>query len=427
MSQSILKLNHDVLWLILLDITEFRELSPCWPHQKGPSPLKNLLHVSQVCASWRAFTLASSMLWGRVIDINMLYRLAETGRAEILQRTSGSNLHAQAVVCRDGGLQAFSKTLLMNEWRRVQSLDLMFTIGLKSHQEFEDWLIFQTPAPKLKHLYLDCTPPSRHTFANTFELFSNHAPELRSFSCSSLRISTGASWFSDLRDLRFTSSFTALELLSILQQMPSLENLQVYADTSDGDVHSVGVTHLPLVMLPRLKHIAFHTIYRRDSVPKYLDVLAHIVPPDGCVLFLPNLHIEPVQSDLKAAYNILRSYFRAFLRRLTGPLNMTMNAERNSFQLFSGNFGFDLSCSRGFPNPALFLEALSSSEPGESNKLSILTDAMSTGSGPIQIISSLPSFNPTDPDSLKWSIENIPLHVSVQAHSRRSCVSRQTY
>ncbi|KAF8887024.1 hypothetical protein CPB84DRAFT_1529207 [Gymnopilus junonius] len=418
MQTPISKLNQDILWIIFLHVTEFQNLTPVWPNQRGPSPLTSLLHASQVCLSWRTLILNSSSLWGRVIDINSLYRSADMWKTEILQRTGKSCLHVKVLIRRDDGLQRFARTLLIGEWDRVRSLEIMFTMTLESQQELEKWRIFQTPAPKLECIYVDCTPPSRHTFANNFELFANDAPRLRHFSGLTLQINTGASWLSTLRYLRFTSSFTASELLGVLQRTPFLEELDVSTDMADCHVHLLGVTSLPQVVLSNLGSITMHTVYRPDSVPKYLDVLMHISPAPGCALFLPNLSIDPLPSNLQVAKRILQLYFQNFLRGVEAPTDLALHVTNSSFQMFSGPFSFDISCAKGFEDPAVFIEALSSSTYDRVKLLNFTTNSTAlppNNRASINIFSSLTSLERlvTDQDglrhivSLPWSATNI--------------------
>ncbi|KDR68974.1 hypothetical protein GALMADRAFT_256426, partial [Galerina marginata CBS 339.88] len=90
--------------------------------------LETALRSSQVCHSWRSFSLASPSLWGRLLDFRALNQKSDRWREEVLKRSGDSLLWVHATLA---GLtsnaapeQPFIYTLLESRWERIQHLRL---------------------------------------------------------------------------------------------------------------------------------------------------------------------------------------------------------------------------------------------------------------------------------------------------------------
>ncbi|KAF8887004.1 hypothetical protein CPB84DRAFT_1527945 [Gymnopilus junonius] len=222
------------------------------------------------------------------------------------------------------------------------------------------WKIFQRPSPNLGYFSVECANCPALNFVNKFPMFSGNAPLLEYFGGTIFRIDSQATWLSQIRALRFTSPFSAAELIDILSHMPLLEALGIYdndqndyaddnedeemtddsyreeeEDDSDLDnsskeskkysglyfipasnlnvstkaPHVFGATALPRVSLPRLSYISIDTRRHPGSCGKYLDILDNLTPSaKGCVLsFNSDDGIKP--AIVGPAQRILRTYF----------------------------------------------------------------------------------------------------------------------
>ncbi|KDR76605.1 hypothetical protein GALMADRAFT_139519 [Galerina marginata CBS 339.88] len=213
--------------------------------------LPTTMYSSQVCQRWRNFLLGSSFLWGRVVDLELLFVAKESWRAEVLRRTGQALLHVKGRVDSIKRLQAQQRAVfsfLVREWSRIQKINIR--IGLSEEywpsgtRTF--WELFQHPAEHLElfHLSVQLSPRLMNLLDNeiclTTRLLSDHAPSLRNFFCTNLwfkapqmvifsgKIHTIAIDHSAGYTLRPAFSFSVHEFLAGLAETPCLERLRLH-------------------------------------------------------------------------------------------------------------------------------------------------------------------------------------------------------
>ncbi|PPQ99695.1 hypothetical protein CVT26_009150 [Gymnopilus dilepis] len=377
------------------------------------SPLITVRNGSQVCSSWRKVITADPMLWGRSMDLNILHAVTNEWRAEVERRAGqSSRLHIQVFLGQNKDLVEFTKAFLSEYWPRIQLLsieyeNLPYAAWMESAwQEGRIWEIFRRPSPNLIYFSVECANCPALEFVNNFPMFKDEAPMLRYFAATIFRLNAQATWLSRLQRLRFTSAFSALELLRILDQMPLLEALGIYDndqnyyttnyayEDGEGEGHEgrddveddeeerndhegdedhppddeapsqkCEMVDLPCVVLPLLSYISIDIGRLASSFAKYIDILDHITPASDCTLVLGGrARVEANPANVETARRILRTYFESFLKGQS-PTSATLLIMDTAIHIGMSSpgrkFSFNLEFTANIPQAGSFLDALS--------------------------------------------------------------------
>ncbi|KAF8972316.1 hypothetical protein BDZ97DRAFT_1784155, partial [Flammula alnicola] len=202
--------------------------------------------TSQVCRSWRETIVESSMLWGRLVDVDLLLKVNPGWRDEMICRSGSSLLSIRGDMCdRQEPEKAFFLSLLDSHWPRVRKIDLI--IPEYYLLENPSWNMCFRPSRVLQafKLYIDDEYKNPHVDipylpSEGTGLFSGDSPQLLSFSLSAFTFgfSLQSSWLFQLRilDLSYQAKFSITELLHALEKMVHLESLSLlYAMSTTED------------------------------------------------------------------------------------------------------------------------------------------------------------------------------------------------
>ncbi|KDR70422.1 hypothetical protein GALMADRAFT_159902 [Galerina marginata CBS 339.88] len=289
------KLDEDLLWQTFSFVTNMGEESD----EKFPV-LVTLRNSSQVCSTWRNLILSTSSWWARNLNLRLLNQKSNDWRNEVLRRTGEALLHITGPVRREN--VQFVEAILTEHWARIQVLRLYASHSIDLLQ------YIQQPAPflevfKIPEMY---TSRDEQRLANPqFRLFDNSAPSLQCFYAFTRAFATfvHAPFLSQLRRLRlWGTDLTPRQLLDVLGTIRSLEELdggQIIEGTDD-------TNFLPLVSLPRLRHISLDG----ENVRVWLAVVSNIVPAQKCVLLATLLHQDELLqlTDLASTLQTLSRY-----------------------------------------------------------------------------------------------------------------------
>ncbi|KDR82245.1 hypothetical protein GALMADRAFT_135605 [Galerina marginata CBS 339.88] len=115
--------------------------------------LNVIRHTSQVCRCWRGLIIGSPMIWGNIIDLNLLRQVNNLWRKEVIKRTGNSRLSVKGVVKCKGSTGEFFADLMKNHWLRIRKLN----VKIYDYQFLDDetWQALQHPAPHLEFFKLD--------------------------------------------------------------------------------------------------------------------------------------------------------------------------------------------------------------------------------------------------------------------------------
>ncbi|KAF8963715.1 hypothetical protein BDZ97DRAFT_2075633 [Flammula alnicola] len=331
----ILTVYEDILREIFCLVTD---QPASYSNNKGP--FTSLRQSSQVCSLWRKIILGSPSLWGKVIALNELNQETDYWRTEVLNRAKKSFLHIQGSFCCDSVGERFFVSLLDNHWARIRSLHVVVALNEVSASGEALCRALRVHAPYLQHFqivtdfYIPC-----QFFSSGFHAFAGGAPALRYFEAPGIRIShwPRPSWLSQLRCLKFTSPFTAYELLDALSNMPSLETFGLYARVhrEDGPFFQVEKAGLPTVFLPRLQDIDMKS-NRPSEFIEYSAILDHIIPAGDCSLLVRSRDIDQDAGNLVPIQHALSTYC-AFFSRLHKPPNLQLFVADRAFRILQSN------------------------------------------------------------------------------------------
>ncbi|KDR67331.1 hypothetical protein GALMADRAFT_258296 [Galerina marginata CBS 339.88] len=280
-SPPIHRLHSDILWRFFslnADMElDFEDYFPA---------MDTLRTISQVCPLWRGIAMNSPSLWGRVVNIDAVFKrragsMTKWGN-EVLRRSGDSSLHIKARL--DTKVKEdVVESLVRQNWHRIQSLDLEFQKGTPiSGEKWQE--IFRVPAGALEGFRIRC---NGYQEESKFVLFQNNAPSLRRISITNFVVDMKeVSWASNLRYIEMCSSIFAFELLGTLfvVQFPFLECIVCF-DYGAGlkDVDKEALPVLRPISLPCLRRIQLNV---GKEVNTILTMLMHITPNEQCALDL---------------------------------------------------------------------------------------------------------------------------------------------
>ncbi|KAF4613117.1 hypothetical protein D9613_010855 [Agrocybe pediades] len=274
-TSAIPTLHEDLLWKIFLEITNDARDPFIFPR-----PILTMRHCSQVCRHWRSLILSSSLIWGRLIDMDSFRRRTDNWMKEVVRRAGDAVLWVYAIVT-DARLDLFLFTFLRENWRRVEMLLITdWTLSDGSARSLEQqqkmWTFLREPAPHLRWIMLSMCSPDSQKFLPT-GLFADNAPLLSDLCISNTRYKfpTQASWIPNLSAVTFSDGFAVEEVLDALRKMPRLQYLKLYVNGS-----RLGVAGGSMIILPKLKmlHCLFVDFSRAGAL------LQDITPSTDCCL-----------------------------------------------------------------------------------------------------------------------------------------------
>ncbi|KDR82186.1 hypothetical protein GALMADRAFT_135548 [Galerina marginata CBS 339.88] len=277
------------------------------PSNRNNSALNVIRHTSQVCQYWRGLIISSPMIWGNIIDFNLLQQVNNFWRKEVIRRTGNSNLSVKGMVKCKGSTGEFFADLMKNHWLRIRKLDV------KIHHyrllDDETWKALQHPAPHLELFKVDIAYWGHDQIFPTASpsLFSDEAPSLREFRFTYYPGINGnftlrAPWLCQLRSVTLIETFTISDILDALMDMPLLESLELQKATV-GAAAPRRCVHLP--------HLSLMTINSTSELRGALLVLESIVAKPACALVLDTFdgNIRGVNlEDIIAVQKIILRY-----------------------------------------------------------------------------------------------------------------------
>ncbi|KAF9551910.1 hypothetical protein CPC08DRAFT_309440 [Agrocybe pediades] len=286
-------LHEDVLWKILLDITN-EALDP-HPHllsSISQRPIVTVRHCSQVCRYWRSIILSSPSMWGRLIDVELLRRTtSDDWMKEVVRRAGGALLWVYGKIGEEYNRQDhFLFTFLRENWRRVEMLfinDRHFTGNNPAHLECQKkmWSFLLEPAPRLRWFNFSLSYRSDTLLPGC--LFADNAPLLTDFYICrySCKFSTHSSWTTNLCSVTFSTAFTVDEVLMALPGMSRL----VYLGVHIGQYRSQSSRWFarPTVILPRLRTLDVCGYYGSAGT-----ILQCITPSADCRISVIHEHMH---------------------------------------------------------------------------------------------------------------------------------------
>ncbi|PPQ80677.1 hypothetical protein CVT25_001812 [Psilocybe cyanescens] len=314
----IMKLNQDVLWRIFSvnanmdNDEEFRVYAGDKLKYRNIRALFITWHSSQVCQLWRHFILETSSLWAQLIDLDGLSSVDGLMKDEIMRRTGSCALSISGrVFGRTSSEQNFFVAILRRDWTRIRSFKV--TIAQSKSIPGIIWNILSEPTNTLEYFRLRAdsgiNPPDEHRPISN--LFSNHAPSLRSFGSWRINFNfesgTNLNWLSNIHQLNisYMTSMSLAQWLQALEQMPQLEDLQlIYPFPTSSSPESD--LKLPSVHLPRLLNL--YIIHDLTACAVFLD---RILPGVGCYLYLDtpdDIDNPPPPSTLVLATKVLARF-----------------------------------------------------------------------------------------------------------------------
>ncbi|KAF9560117.1 hypothetical protein CPC08DRAFT_762905 [Agrocybe pediades] len=244
-------LHEDLLWKIFLEITNDALFYPFYPSRTENRPIVTIRYCSHVCDRWRSVILSSSMIWGRLIDMDYLTgRNTDSWMKEVVSRTGTALLWMYGTVDYQFPCDHFLFHFLRENWGRVQMLVVIESPHYLEHRK-KMWDFLHRPAPRLQ--WVDLKLWFEDTEFLSRLLFADNAPLLTDFRIGNIRkFSTDTSWISNLCDVRFTYAFHPSEILEALRRIPRLKYLEVFIGNGAVDYRG------PMIILPRLRMLQFH-------------------------------------------------------------------------------------------------------------------------------------------------------------------------
>jgi len=281
-------------------------------------------HTSQVCQRWRTMMIHSPSIWGKLIDLDDLGYSTDDWFREVISRAG------QALLWIAGPIKTWNQrtapdsilTFVSQNWENVQRFDVSdFHRYPPSEEDKNDsdrrqyWTtLLARRAPNLEefvfhfaashHDILSDEPWSPEPWLLPSPLFDAHAPVLTTFEAyrfsdtqynSTFTMDMPLSWFSRLRSFRLKQSVDLPQLLTILNMVPFLEDLEIHGTASSFTGHLEHNT-ISMVALSRLESIRLESWTLFDIAP----FLNRISPSAGCCLSLlhPDLSsIDNLDSD----------------------------------------------------------------------------------------------------------------------------------
>ncbi|KAF9475196.1 hypothetical protein BDN70DRAFT_270676 [Pholiota conissans] len=286
---------------------------------------------SQVCRLWRDIILASPMIWGRCLDIDILEH-SQTWADEVLRRAGNSALLAVrglGVQTELGHVeQGFARRVIRECWERIMVLDIEPTWDMLRDAGVQDSLC--RPAPNLREFYLygDAGGGSM-PFSSDARLFGGQALMLTRLYIGEDVLPQSLVWpsrqlfeSSHLRSLtiRDTVRISGRELLDSCRQMLCLEELSL--NISSLTRVPEGSTSLSSsVSLPQLESLWIYS----SCLEVYPDFLRHLIARPRKRRVLVQCHSFPVydsdtlQTYARAIHDTLRRDMSSFFGDTAKP------------------------------------------------------------------------------------------------------------
>ncbi len=281
-SASIPSLNYDILmYIFTLNADMFAD----------KHALRTTRMTSQVCREWRDLLLGASLLWARLIDLDVLddNTRCYIWRNELVLRSGTAPLWIKSdfnetpyrksfgsITVRNEDIYDFLCRIIRDNCHRIQKLII------NSH----DWnsVISPTmlcyPAP-----YLQClTIPFQKVISRTTEsvkdgsitpIFADHAPFLRELKLSGYTIHYQAPWLRQLRILHLDGGYNICEVLAVLSATHNLRKARLILTGRDDMTSPFLNAYLPLLEFLKL-HVGLP-----DQGAIFLN---HIYIPIDCFL-----------------------------------------------------------------------------------------------------------------------------------------------
>ncbi|KAF4616413.1 hypothetical protein D9613_008246 [Agrocybe pediades] len=219
--------------------------------------------ASQVCRNWRELIMGSSYIWGRLILIDGQQKKA--WMKEVIRRAGESKLWVEVEITSSPTVELprhlFSTFIgiLQKHWDRLEVLEININRDFITAIFYDKiWMHTNRPSPMLRSFAVhgtESTPFPQY-------LFSEHAPQLHSFSSTTFGIPGPFPWLSTIRSLRFFPH-SITNLLEILSTTPLLESLQVDEGSNilDPEADTLVISTIPPISLPRLTTIVATVTY----------------------------------------------------------------------------------------------------------------------------------------------------------------------
>ena len=269
------------------------------------SPISITRRSSQVCKEWRQLILGSSLLWGKLLDLNDLNPGNDRWRKEVLRRTKNAMLHVRVDL---DPAQPVATSLLFDildkKWSTIRNLEV--STSHSGHYDDERWLAIHRPTDNLRTIFLDfqthVPEPLRST---TNVLFSGRAPLLKFATIRRMTFQLPAQWFSQLYAFRIAGQYRASQLMESMSSMSFLEYVELF------DLRSDDAEFWPTISFPQLKHLVID-----GQFAACLKVLSHTTVPPGCGLQILRADRQEyiTDADLLAASQVLARYCETYFK-----------------------------------------------------------------------------------------------------------------
>ncbi|KAF8889536.1 hypothetical protein CPB84DRAFT_1849332 [Gymnopilus junonius] len=284
---------------------------------KEELPLTIARRTSQVCCRWRKVILQSPLIWGSVIDFDLLRQKKDFWRKEVMRRTGSAPL------------------CIMEHWERIRKLDVELKV-LTTESPSIVRKLKKRPAPNLEFIII-CShriAESGLSYNYREKIYAGRKPEGGNYSIfvPTFPRHLHAVWLLQLRGLTIGWMLEA-DIFPLLERMTLLETLKIDA-TTDLNMDNIPTKHifLPnLVLLDLRNHFQFCH-----------QVLASITPSPNCVLTLTSYDwkAKDVSSHcdkLPSMTNILKKYTAAYFgTRKVSHLKLFLSGSRFSIETSMG-------------------------------------------------------------------------------------------
>ncbi|CAA7267809.1 unnamed protein product [Cyclocybe aegerita] len=291
--------------------------------------LTNIRDASHVCHLWRQTILSSTVLWGRLMDLDLLILLKEEWRQEVIRRTGEAPLHVRGYQSSEGdtafaAFVHFLVYILEVHWSRIETL-IVSIYPLSTYLPDAEvwypmkdfWSLLSRPSDTLKTFRFGCAY-DEHSPPGPLALFSAHIPQLMDFRLTEYFRAGGyisAPWLSQLRHLDISAGYRAdppLTLSMWLEKLRDMPHLQSLTENSIFATPEESIPpRLPVIQLPNLIDLRVtHGLY-----PATL-LLNHIEPHPECrlIMYTPELNAPTPSTSQRSLINhILAKYAERLL------------------------------------------------------------------------------------------------------------------
>ncbi|KDR81180.1 hypothetical protein GALMADRAFT_136220 [Galerina marginata CBS 339.88] len=336
-STPISTLPTDILWRIFLmnaDMNDDEPIPTDWDKSKAIRAFNHTWKSSQVCREWRDLVMNASSLWGRVIDLDILWSVHSDWRKEVFARTGdaplsirgGINPRNTRSLYVDPDALTFFDLIIDKQWTRIRVLDIWVHQNLTAIFAPRILTAVRKPAPMLE-IFKVLGYSSLLSQPDNF--FFEDAPRLYAFKASGVPVNLNSSWLQQLRELGLSFTRPRPQILGILTLTPLLETLTLDGFLPYEDQMPIGIgpsQRQQSISLPRLRVINMPII--DDSI------LEPITPAPRCSLsFSSNAFIR---TDPWAEKSILSRYFRNCFEDFSQATHFHLGLSKNYFAISTG-------------------------------------------------------------------------------------------